>query len=153
MKDKHELTQTGLDELQKELDRLKNEDRLKNIEALKEARAQGDLSENADYDAARDEQARIENRIKELQNIINNAVLIGDSSTNNLGKHIVVEFENMDGYTDTYTLVGSLEADPENKKISNESPLGQAILKAKVNERVFVKTEVSEFYIVVKDIY
>ncbi len=152
MNGKHQLTLAGLEEHKKELERLKNEDRVRNIEALKEARAQGDLSENADYDAARDEQARIDNRIKELENIIKNSVVINGTSTNNLGKQIVVEFENMNGYTDTYSLVGSLEADPEKKKISNESPLGIAILKAKIGERVFVKTEVSEFFIIIKNI-
>jgi transcription elongation factor GreA len=151
MNGKHQLTKTGLEEHKKELEKLKNEDRIHNIEALKEARAQGDLSENADYDAARDEQARIDNRIKELENIIKNSVVINGTSTNNLGKKIEVEFED-NNYVDTYTLVGSLEADPENKKISNESPLGLAVLKAKVGDRVFVKTEVSEFYIIIKKI-
>lgn len=151
MNGKHQLTKAGLEEHIRELEKLKNVDRIHNIEALKDARAQGDLSENADYDAAREEQARIENRIKELENIIKNSVIINGTSTNNLGKKVEVYFENAD-FTDTYTLVGSLEADPENKKISNESPLGLAILKAKVGDRVLVKTEVSEFYIQIKNI-
>ncbi len=152
MNGKHQLTQAGLDELKKELDKLKNVDRIHNIEALKEARAQGDLSENADYDSARDEQARIENRIKEIENIINNHVLINASSNStNIGKTIVVDFENKK-VTRELTLVGSLEADPVQNKISNESPLGQAILKAKIGDRVLVKTEMNEFYINIIDI-
>lgn len=151
MNQKHQLTKEGLEEHKKELERLKNIDRKKNIEALQDARAQGDLSENADYDAARDEQARIENRIKELESIIKNSSVIDGTSTNNLGKTVEVLFEEMN-FTNKYTLVGSLESDPDNNKISNESPLGSSILKAKVGDRVLVKTEVSEFYIVVKNI-
>lgn len=152
MNGKHQLTKAGLEEHIRELERLKNEDRIRNIEALKDARAQGDLSENADYDAARDEQARIENRIKELENIIKNSVIINGTSTNNLGKTVEVYFEDED-FTDSYTLVGSLEADPENKRISNESPLGQAILKAKIGDRVLVRTDSSEFYIKISNIF
>ncbi|MFA5543415.1 MAG: transcription elongation factor GreA [Bacilli bacterium] len=151
MNGKHQLTQAGLDDYKKELDKLKNVDRVRNIEALKDARAQGDLSENADYDAARDEQARIENRIKEIESIINNHVLINGKSKDNIGKTIEIEFES-NNMIQSFTLVGSLEADPEQKKISNESPLGMSILKAKVGERVLVKTELSEFYIIVKSI-
>src|SRR5690554_6757953 len=118
MNGKHQLTQAGLDEYKKELDKLKNVDRVRNIEALKDARAQGDLSENADYDAARDEQARIENRIKEIESIINNHVLINGKSKDNIGKTIEIEFES-NNMVQSFALVGSLEADPEQKKISN----------------------------------
>ena len=115
---------------------------------LKEARAQGDLSENADYDAARDEQTRIENRIKELESIIKNHVLInGKNATNNMGRTVTVEFD--DESTSSFTLVGTLEASPLENKVSNESPLGQAIYKAKVGDKVKVKTEVSEFSITI----
>jgi transcription elongation factor GreA len=151
MNGKHQLTVAGLEEHKKELERLKSEDRVQNIEALKEARAQGDLSENADYDAARDEQTRIENRIKELENIIKNHVLINGKNTgNNMGRTVTVEFE--DGSVSPYTLVGTLEASPLDNKISNESPLGHAIYKAKVGEKVLVKTEVSEFYVQIQSI-
>lgn len=151
MNGKHQLTLAGLEEHKRELEKLKNEDRVRNIEALKEARAQGDLSENADYDAARDEQTRIENRIKELENIIKNHVLInGKSAANNMGRVVKVRFD--DGETSTFTLVGTLEASPLDNKISNESPIGQAIYKAKVGDRVLVKTEASEFYITIESI-
>lgn len=154
MNDKHHLTKAGLEELKREMSKLKNEDRIKNIEALKEARAQGDLSENADYDAARDEQARIENRIKELGNIIKNAIIIDGKSKTNMGKTIDIEFEDerRKSRSGKYTLVGSLEANPGTNMISNESPLGDALLTAKKGERVLVKTEKNQFFIVVKDI-
>lgn len=151
MNSKHQLTKSGLEEYVNELERLKGVDRIKNIEALKDARAQGDLSENADYDAARDEQARIEARIKELENIIKNAVIINGTSTNNLGKSIEVYFIE-DRFSKEFVLVGSLEADPTNGKISNESPLGSALLKAKFGEIVHIKTENREFDIQVKSI-
>lgn len=151
MNSKHQLTKSGLDEYVKELERLKSVDRIKNIEALKDARAQGDLSENADYDAARDEQARIEARIKELESIIKNVIIINGTSTSNLGKIIEVYFIE-DKFSKEFTLVGSLEADPANGRISNESPLGLGLLKAKVEEVVRIKTENREFDIQVKSI-
>lgn len=154
MNGKHQLTKAGLEELKREMNKLKNVDRPKNIEALKDARAQGDLSENADYDAARDEQARIEKRIKELDNIIKNTDIIDGNSKTNMGKTIEIEFEDerRKSRSGKYTLVGSLEANPGTKMISNESPLGNALLTAKKGERVLVETENSQFYIVIKDI-
>jgi transcription elongation factor GreA len=152
MVEKHHLTTAGLDKLKMELDDLKNVERSRIIESLKEARAQGDLSENADYDAARDEQARIEARIKELEMIIKNSVIIENNSTaSNLGKTITLEFD--DGSVDEFVLVGSLEADPLNGKISNESPLGAAILHHKVGDKVLVKPDNGEeFYVIIKNI-
>ena len=96
MVEKHHLTLAGLDKLKMELDDLKSKERERVIESLKEARSQGDLSENADYDAARDEQARIEARIKELENIIKNSVIIdgNNSFSSNLGKKITLEFDD-----------------------------------------------------------
>lgn len=153
MNGKHQLTAEGLEKCKQELDFLKNAERGRVIESLKEARAQGDLSENADYDAARDEQARLEARIKELENIIKNAVIIDESkaTASNLGKDIVLEFE--DKTVDEFSLVGSLEADPLQGKISNESPLGAAILNHKVGDKILVKTETgNEFYVTIKKI-
>ncbi|MGD9886868.1 MAG: transcription elongation factor GreA, partial [Bacilli bacterium] len=139
MNGKHQLTAEGLEKCKAELDFLKNAERVRVIESLKEARAQGDLSENADYDAARDEQARLEARIKELESIIKNAIIIDDNktATSNLGKKIVIEFEDKSVYD--FTLVGSLEADPLQEMISNESPLGMAIVNHKVGDKVLVK--------------
>jgi len=153
MNGKHQLTPAGLEKYKKELDNLIKNERARVIESLKEARAQGDLSENADWDVAREDQARIENRIIELENIIKNAEIIANdnSSASNLGKTVILEFE--DKSTDTFTIVGSLESDPLAGKISNESPLGSAILNHKSGDRVLVKTDTgSEFYVVIKQI-
>ncbi|HHX00455.1 MAG TPA: transcription elongation factor GreA [Acholeplasmataceae bacterium] len=155
MNGKHQLTAEGLQKLKNELEALKNVERARVIESLKEARAQGDLSENADYDAARDEQARLEARIKELEGIIKNVEIIDSnqkkSSQNNLGRVIELEFD--DKTVERFTLVGSLESDPLVGKISNESPLGAAIMNHKKGEKVLVKTETgNEFYVTIKNI-
>ncbi len=158
MNQKQYLTQDGYDQLLKELDYVKNVEQKKNIEDLQDARSQGDLSENADYDAARDQQAKIAARIKELELIIKNAVIIGEEATgNNLGKKIKIRF--LDNVADdeeeieTYQLVGSLQADPLNGLISNESPLGKAVLDKKVGDKAYVKTEShKEFWVEILDI-
>jgi len=151
MNSKHQLTKEGYKIIAAKLQKLKDEDRPRVIEALKEARAQGDLSENAEYDAARDEQARIENEIKELEEIIKSAEIIEDySSTNNVGKTITVKYLD-DNEEESFSLVSSsLESDPFNGKISKESPLGRAVLEAKEGDEKTVKTETgNEFKIAV----
>ena len=148
---KHQLTIEGLEKLKAELNKLETVDRQKNIEDLKEARAQGDLSENAEYDAARAEQARIEARVTEIKAIIKNHILIDGDQSSNLGKKVTVYFEDTEE-EEEYTLVGSLESNPLEGKISNESPLGASILKAKVGQRILIKTETDEFNIVIKNI-
>ena len=145
MNGKYQVTAEGLAKFKAELEQLQTVDRARNIEALQEARAQGDLSENAEYDAARDEQARIENRIKELEYIIKNAIIIdNDKRGNNLGKKITIRFN--DGFVGTYALVGTLESDPLVGKISNESPVGRAILSSKVGDKVVIKSETEDEY-------
>ena len=145
------------DKLVQELDYVKNVEQKKNIEDLQDARSQGDLSENADYDAARDQQAKIAARIKELELIIKNAVIISEDSGNNLGKTIKIRFldnvEDDEEEIETYQIVGSLQADPLNGLISNESPLGKAVLDRKVGDKVYVKTEsLKEFWVEILDI-
>jgi transcription elongation factor GreA len=137
----YKLTKQGLEELKEELETLKTVDRTRNLEALKEARAQGDLSENADYDAARDEQARIESRIKEIEGILKNYELIRENTSKrvNIGKTVTIKI--MDQPQVTYTIVGSLEANPLKGKISNESPIGRGIIGSKKGQTVTVKTE------------
>lgn len=137
-----EMTQEGLDQLKQELDNLKNVKRIENLEALKEARAQGDLSENADYDAARNEQAQIESRIKEIENIIKNAKVFKPTSDDavNIGKEVEVYYEESKS-TKTIYLVGREESDPLNNKISIESPLGKAIRERKQGDVVTFKSE------------
>ena len=107
------LTEEGLLDLKKELDYLKSKKRPEVISALKDARAQGDLSENAEYDAARTEQAEVEGKIKELEAMIENAVVITDvnNDTVSLGNKVKLKYVE-DNDTDTYSIVGSKEADP-----------------------------------------
>ena len=140
---KIQLTQEGYDKLVAELEKLKTVDRIKNLEDLKDARAQGDLSENADYDAARDRQAEIEGRIQYLENLITHATIIrNDLTSDTVSVGCTVELLSLDeNEHDVYTIVGSAEADPVNGKISNECLLAQAILGHKVDEEVVVKCE------------
>ncbi len=141
MDNKYKLTKQGHLNLIDEIERLKDVDRKENLEALKDARAQGDLSENADYDAARDDQARIEARIKEIEGILKNFEIIKEDTTNkvNIGKTIVIEINDTEATT--YTIVGSLEANPLQGRISNESPIGKAVIGSKKGQTVKVKTE------------
>ena len=150
MSEKFTLTEEGLKNLQDELYQLKNVERVKNITALQEARAQGDLSENADYDAARDQQAQIAARIATIEKILKNYEIIKDGA-NNLGKWVKIEFldlEDEDEPIQIYKIVGTLEADPLRQLISNESPLGLAIVNHHAGDKVYVKTENGEeFYV------
>lgn len=131
------LTDEGFLELETELNELKNGKRPAVIKALKEARALGDLSENADYDAARAEQALTEGRIQELEKIIENAAIIEKGSTDSVSLGTTVKIKYIDDDDDEleeYRIVGSKEADPSNNKISNESPLAVAIMNAKAGD-------------------
>ena len=158
MNNKYTLTKNGLEALKDEYKHLTEVARIENISAIQDARAQGDLSENADYDVARDEQARIASRILEIENILKNYELIDDntSETSNLGKLVTVRFEGFDddeGAIQTYKIVGTLEADPLKQLISNESPLGSAILDKQVGDHVYVKPEEGdEFYVTILEI-
>ncbi|MBU0997185.1 MAG: transcription elongation factor GreA [Firmicutes bacterium] len=142
MENTFKLTEAGLENLKNELQNLKEVDRKANLEALKEARAQGDLSENADYDAARDEQARIEARIKELENILKHTELIKDTNSRvvMIGKTVELKFGNKPDAKE-FTIVGHLEANPLQGKISNESPLGRALIGHKKGQKVVYKAE------------
>jgi transcription elongation factor GreA len=133
------LTNDGLAALQKELDFLKNEKRAEVITALKEARSLGDLSENAEYDAARNEQAQVESKIQELEAMIENAIVISEVKTDQVSIGTTVKIKYVeDGETDVYSIVGSKEADPFGNKISNESPIAQAIMGHKAGTVVTV---------------
>ncbi|MFA7076579.1 MAG: transcription elongation factor GreA [Candidatus Izemoplasmatales bacterium] len=146
MENTYKLTEAGYDQLKAELDELKGEKRNANLEALKEARAQGDLSENADYDAARDEQARIEARIKEIENILKNSEIIKENNRSKvigMGKTVVVKFLH-NNYELEFTLVGKLEANPMQRKVSNESPIGKAIIGSKKGKVVTYKSETGQ---------
>ena len=133
------LTNEGLEEIKKELDELKLVKRPAVINALKDARAQGDLSENAEYDAARTEQAIVESRIKELEVMLENAVIITNVNTDvvSIGSKVTLEYID-DEEEEEYSIVGSKEADPFSNKISNESPIAKAIMGLKVGSVVSV---------------
>ena len=128
------LTAEGYLELEAELNDLKQNKRPEVIKALQEARALGDLSENADYDAARNEQAQLEARIKELEYKLEHSQIADKKGSDvvNVGSTVVVAYD--DGEEDEYQIVGSLESDPFNNKISNESPIGKAIMGHKKDE-------------------
>ena len=137
MNDKVYLTETGFLEIEEELNHLKQVKRPQIIKALKDARALGDLSENADYDSAREEQAQIEGRILELEKVLEQAEIIEKSRTDRvvLGTNVKIKYiDEDDDDIEEYMIVGSKEADPSNNKISNESPLAQAIMNAKAGE-------------------
>ena len=138
MKEKIIMTAEGFLQAEEELNELKTIRRPEVIKALKEARAQGDLSENADYDAARNEQAQIEAKIQELEYKIEHAEIIDNKNKDivNLGSVVTISYD--DGEVEEYKLVGSMEADPFENKISNESPLGIALLSHKIGDIVEV---------------
>ena len=135
------LTQEGYEELKKELEDLINVKRPANIKAIKEARALGDLSENAEYDAARNEQAELEGRIQKLEQILENVSIIEnvDNSKVSIGNTVKIKYVD-DDEEDEYQIVGSQEADPFESKISNESPIAQALFDHKVGDIVTVES-------------
>ncbi len=138
------LTQEGLEDLQKEYRRLIDEERPQVIEALQNARAMGDLSENADYDAARTKQAEVEARIKEIEAILANAKVVSESKKkNDVRISSTVKFRDVALNKEfTVKIVSSIEADPlsdpNNMRISNECALGQALIGSRVGEKVTV---------------
>ncbi len=142
------LTSEGFLELEEELNKLKNDDRPRIIEAIKDARAQGDLSENADYDAARNEQAEVENRIKEIEYMLANAKIIekNDSHIVGLGSSVTILYVE-DNEEENYSIVGSMEADPFENKISNESPIGKAIIGKKEGDIVEIVSPTGNYQI------
>ncbi|MBP5301475.1 MAG: transcription elongation factor GreA [Bacilli bacterium] len=137
------LTKEGKKKLEEEYNKLINVDRPKNIKDLAEARAQGDLKENADYDAAKNDQSKIELRINEIENIFRNCDIIEedhDTKVVNIGSKVTFE-EVSSQKKQTYFIVGTIESDPINNKISNESPFGIAVLGHKIGDIVDVKSE------------
>lgn len=139
------LTKEGLEKLQLELDTLKNVARKEVINRIKIARDQGDLSENAEYSDAKDQQSFIEGRILELENTIRSAVLIepsvGRDGIVGLGVTVTISCVGDHGADERrYTIVGSNEANPTSGLISNESPLGRAFLGKRLGETVEVRT-------------
>ncbi|WP_164917247.1 transcription elongation factor GreA [Clostridium sp. JN-9] len=133
---KVKLTESGKKKLEDELEYLKTVKRVEIKEALKSARAQGDLSENADYSAAKDDQSMTETRILELEAQLKNAIVVESSESDNIfdvNKKALVKFYDIDE-TEEVTLVSSVEADVKNMKISIDSPLGKALYKLEVGK-------------------
>lgn len=141
------MTEEGLEKLEEELEYLKTERRQEVVERIKIARDFGDLSENSEYDAAKDEQAFVESRIVQVENMIRNAVIIKNEDANSdivsLGRTITF-LELPDGEEESYTIVGSAEADPFEGKISNDSPIAKSLLGHAVGEEITVPTPAGE---------
>lgn len=136
------LTSDGLKKLQDELENLKTVRRKENTAAIKRALSFGDLSENSEYDEAKNEQAEIEARIVEIENMLNNAKIIDEDSigTDMISVGSKVKVKDLgDKNIEEYSIVGSTEADPLNGKISDESPVGNALLGHKLGEVVVVE--------------
>lgn len=137
------MTLAGKQKLEQELEHLKTVKRKEVVERIKIARSFGDLSENSEYDSAKEEQAFVEGRITTLENMIRNAKIISEdelsSDTVSLGSSVTF-IELPDGDEETYTIVGSAEADPFEGKISNDSPIAKSLIGRKIGEEVTVTT-------------
>lgn len=137
MKKAYQITEAGRKELEQELEELKSR-RGDIADKIAEARDYGDLSENAEYDSAREEQGLVETRIAEIEDILMNAEIIKARKSNKVQIGSTVELKN--GKVVTYTIVGPVEADPINGKISNESPLGIALMGKAVGDNATIST-------------
>lgn len=139
------ITPKGLVEAKAELEFFKKTKRAQIAERIRQAREYGDLAENSEYDAALEEQSLAENRISELENILKSVKVIENQHTQDfvvIGSTVKIE---MDDGIDEFTIVGRVEADPAKKKISNESPLGSALVGAKKGETVEVATPIVRY--------
>lgn len=137
------MTEEGKEKLENELHYLKTDRRQEVVERIKVARGFGDLSENSEYDAAKEDQAFVESRISQVEKMIRNAVIIENDNDNpnivSLGKSVTFK-ELPDGEEETYTIVGSAEADPFEGKISNDSPMAKSLLGHEIGTEVSVVT-------------
>ena len=145
-----EVSAAFLEEMKEELAQLKSKTRLEVAERLKEAIALGDLSENSEYEDAKNQQAFVEGRIAELEERIRNAVIIANPKGKIVSLGSVGTIKDQNGETLEYTIVGSAEADPFEDKISNESPVGKALIGKKAKDKVTVQApeQVLEYEIV-----
>ncbi len=142
------LTREGFERLQKELDHLRTEKRIEVADRLREALEDGELIENAELEAAKNEQSFVEGRIKELEILLSNAHLIEETNNTDsiqVGSKVKVQEEGYD--PEEYVIVGAAEADPRLGRISNESPLGKALLNKKAGDKVKVEAPGGEFEI------
>jgi transcription elongation factor GreA len=142
MNEEYYLTLDGKERLKEELENLKGPVRQEIAERLRSAIQMGDLSENADYHAAKESQAFLEGRIQELEHLLQHSVIIDETLENretvSLGAQVTLQ--EGEEPPETYQLVGASEADPRHGRISNESPFGSAILGKRVGDQVEVKT-------------
>jgi|SRR5690625_3813922 len=149
------MTEEGKEKLEKELHTLKTEKRKEVVERIKVARDFGDLSENSEYDSAKEEQAFVETRIAQLEKMIRNAVIIENDTSNenivSLGKQVTF-VELPDGEEETYKIVGSAEADPFEGKISNDSPIAKSLLGHEKGTEVMVPTPSGEMKVKIIDV-
>ncbi|MCC8068620.1 MAG: transcription elongation factor GreA [Ruminococcus sp.] len=142
MAEKKQMSREGFRKLEEKLEYLKTVRRVEVAEKLKEARSYGDLSENAEYDAAKDEQGILEAEIVELQITIENAIIVDDDSisTDEIGMSSIIEIKNMNtGKVEKMQIVSTNESDPINGKISDESPIGKSAMRKKVGEFFLVE--------------
>lgn len=148
MQKQYKLTKERLDELKSELEHLKTVREREVAELIKEARGFGDLSENSEYDEAKNEQGKLYSRIAELEVMIANASIIDETAGINkgatIGTTVKVEFLK-DHRTDEFTIVGSQEANPKTKRISDESPIGKALMGAHKDDTVTVDAPAGTF--------
>ena len=148
------LTEEGLNDLKNELSELINEKGPANIQAIKEARSLGDLSENADYDAAKNEQVQIEGRIKTIEKMLENVDIIKDLPKEivGLGSTVSIKYVDDPDDSDEYQIVGSQEADPFEGRISNESPIAKALLNHKVGDIITVESPNGSYEVEITEI-
>ncbi len=150
------VTQEGLKKLMDELEYNKTTRRTQIAEQIKVAISFGDLSENAEYDSAKNEQANLEQKISELENTIRNAIVMdeADINTDVVGFGTTVRITDVEeGDEEVYSIVGGPEADPMNNKISNESPVGAALMGRHVGEEVTIVTPNGPWKVRVEDIF
>lgn len=144
------MTLEGKEKLEEELEMLKTVKRKEIVERIKIARSFGDLSENSEYESAKDEQAFVEGKITSLENMIRFAEIIDndntDSSVVSLGRTVTF-IELPDGEEEEYTIVGSAEADPLSGKISNDSPIARALLGRELDEEVAIDTPAGDMLV------
>ena len=147
MAEKKQMSREGYEKLEKELDYLITVRRAEVAQKLKEARSFGDLSENAEYDEAKNEQGILEATIAEMENTLTNAEVVDDDSisTNEVGVGSTIEIKRVDkDKTEKFKIVGTTEANPAEGKISDDSPIGKAAIKKKVGDVFTVEAPVGE---------
>lgn len=139
------VTREGLQKMKEELEYKETTEKMRIAEQLKVAISYGDLSENAEYDAAKNDQAALEQRINELKQMIENAVVVDESKidkdTVGFGTRVtIIDLDDEDGEEEEYTIVGTSESDPVNGRLSNESPVGAALIGSHVGDTVVAQT-------------